>query len=142
MPPRASAVFLLLAALGMGWLAWTNAARPRIIVEWSTASELDTAGFNLYRSTDPAARGERINPELIPPAADPLQGADYTFRDRNVAAGQTYHYTLEEVETSGNVISHGAITATAARGGWFEGLIALLLLAAAAYLFLQPVTAG
>jgi hypothetical protein len=69
-----------------------------IQIQWDTATELQTAGFNLYRS--PTTDGEfvRINDKMVPSQGDGLTGAAYTYRDDSVTAGETYYYLLEEVE--------------------------------------------
>lgn len=74
-----------------------------IIIRWSTETEVDTAGFNLYRSLSAGGPWEKINDRLIPGAPDPLLGGSYVFTDTEVIAGQTYWYELEEVETTGKV---------------------------------------
>ncbi|MCB9422913.1 MAG: hypothetical protein H6667_24145 [Ardenticatenaceae bacterium] len=86
-------LWLVLAA----WLLYFQ-MNPAINVEWNTATELQTAGFNLYRS--PAADGEfvQINDKLIPSQGDGLTGASYTYRDKSVTSGETFYYLLEEVE--------------------------------------------
>ncbi len=135
--PRSARVLLLILATAgvvMAGLAWNAAANPRIIIEWTTASELNTAGFNLYRQDGPNAEAVRINETLIPSASDPLQGGDYLYRDARVEAGRTYTYTLEEVEATGGRIDHGTTVARAPRGGILEGVTAGLLLSAAAAL--------
>ncbi|MGQ9491610.1 MAG: hypothetical protein ACUVR4_00790 [Anaerolineae bacterium] len=44
-------------------------------IEWRTETEINTAGFNLYRSESPAGPFDvKVNDQLIPPAADPLTG--------------------------------------------------------------------
>ena len=71
---------------------------PSIEVEWDTATELETAGFNVYRRTNAADEFSRINDKLIPSTGSGLTGATYTFTDKYVTAGETYFYLLEEVE--------------------------------------------
>lgn len=87
-----------------------------ITVEWSTASELNTAGFNLYRGDSKDGPYTRINPELIPASPDPLVGGTYTFTDTNVLPGHTYYYQVEEVETSGATNRPGLVEVTADSG--------------------------
>lgn len=81
------------------WLLYYQLNQAASIqIEWDTATELNTAGFNLYRS--PAVDGDfsRINDKLIPSRGDGLTGAAYTYSDQSVTGGETYYYLLEEVE--------------------------------------------
>ena len=80
-----------------GWLLYFQ-MDPSIQVEWNTATELETAGFNLYRSPTTDGEFERINSKLIPSEGTGVTGAEYTFDDKDVTTGQTYFYLLEEVE--------------------------------------------
>jgi hypothetical protein len=70
-----------------------------VIVEWTTESEVDTAGFNLYRSESLEGPYIKINPELIPSSPDPILGGHYVYTDTNVVAGQTYYY-MSPIRTS------------------------------------------
>jgi hypothetical protein len=120
-----------MAALALGYWAWTVRTAATVIVEWTTASELNTAGFNLYRRDSPDGPFTRLNEHLIPASPDPLIGGSYAFTDTNVVAGRTYYYQLEDVETSGATTRHGPIAAKAEGGGQIT-LLALALLAGAA----------
>jgi hypothetical protein len=80
-------------------------------VTWKTETEINTAGFNLYRATSPEGPfTEKVNEQLIPPSADPLIGKEYSYVDTAAQAGVTYFYQLQEVERNGNVNSFGPIT--------------------------------
>ncbi|MBN1811893.1 MAG: hypothetical protein JXA14_08670, partial [Anaerolineae bacterium] len=70
-------------------------------VAWETALEIDTVGFNLWRSTAPGGY-ERVNAALIP-AASPggVWGGSYAYADADVTPGATYDYKLEELEVGG-----------------------------------------
>jgi hypothetical protein len=76
--------------------------RSLVTITWSTASELDTAGFNLYRNPDPEGEFERVNPALIPSRAEPLTGGEYSYADAQVLPGQVYYYELEAVNLDGS----------------------------------------
>jgi hypothetical protein len=80
-----------------------------VIVEWTTESEVDTAGFNIYRSESAEGPYIKINPELIPSSPDPILGGKYVYTDTNVVAGRTYYYKLEDVELGGTTTMHGPI---------------------------------
>lgn len=116
----AAAVTLLgLYGLVTGWQSYAN---PQVVVEWSTATELDTAGFNLYRSASGDGPFAQVNQQLVPSSPDPLTGGDYAFVDPDVEPGRTYFYELEEVEYNGATQRFPPIQVTA--GG---SLLSLLL---------------
>jgi hypothetical protein len=86
------------------------AQADHILVTWETVSELDNAGFNLYRA--PAPDGERTLVTSVPSAAPgAAQGASYSYQDTGVAAGQTYWYWLEDVSLGGTATLHGPVSA-------------------------------
>jgi hypothetical protein len=89
-----------------------------VLLAWQTASELDTAGFNLWRSDAADGPYARVNEALIPAAGGPTWGASYTFTDVAVVAGATCYYKLEEVDVYGLSAFHGptAVTPGMAQG--------------------------
>ena len=73
-------------------------ADDAITVRWTTAVELTTAGFHLYRNTSAArATAARVTDALILTVG--LNGGDYRFVDDDVVTGVTYYYWLVEVES-------------------------------------------
>jgi hypothetical protein len=94
-------------------------ASARVIVEWTTATEINTAGFNLYRADRAAGPFAKINAQLIAASPDAITGGKYRYEDTTVLAGQTYYYELEDVEFGGKSERHGPIiiTAPGALGG-------------------------
>jgi len=84
-------------------------ATATVIVEWTTESEIDLAGFNLYRSDNPQGAFMKVNDALVPASADPIAGGSYVYTDTAVTAGVTYYYKLEDVELDGNGTMHGPI---------------------------------
>jgi len=117
-----------LAALVCAGLAWQASRQTRVDVDWQTASEVNTAGFLLYRADSAPGPGEKITPNLIPVQGDALTGGDYHYSDGSVQPGRTYYYWLEEVETGGGSNRHGPIIVEAQAGGTTEALAALVLL--------------
>ena len=105
-----------LAAAFVLMIVTATGSAATVTVEWSTASELNTAGFNLYRGETPDGPFTRINPELIPASPDPLIGGSYIYTDTGVAAGRTYYYQLEDVETSGAATVQGVVQVKADGG--------------------------
>ncbi|MGB9724374.1 MAG: hypothetical protein ACPL7G_10820, partial [Chloroflexia bacterium] len=73
-----------------------------------TAGEQDNAGFNLYRSASLQEKGEKVNATLIPSCCPGGgEGAVYNFLDTTARPGQTYFYTLEDVDLNGRRTAHG-----------------------------------
>lgn len=93
-------------------------------VEWRTETEMNTAGFNLYRGESPDGPFDvRVNEQLIPPSADPLTGKAYTYVDTTAQAGVTYYYQLQEVERNGQVNTFGPISVRAGGFTWRHALV-------------------
>lgn len=115
---------LVMLAVGVFYLA-----TPKIVVSWSTATEFQTAGYRIYRSTAFDGTYELLTETMIPAEGDGLTGAEYEYVDRTVSAGVTYYYQLEEVELSGSINLEGPIEATADRRGLAESLLGAALLA-------------
>jgi len=85
-----------------------------IQVTWETASEVDNAGFNLYRREAGREAYARVNGGLIPAQAPGQeQGAYYAYLDPDVTPGVAYEYLLEDVDLNGTPTSHGPVVATA-----------------------------
>ena len=73
---------------------------------WTTATETDNLGFNIYRgeSEDAYLTGQtfKINPDMIEGAGTTSQPTEYSFRDKyDVIANTTYWYWLESIDYSG-----------------------------------------
>jgi hypothetical protein len=92
-------------AVVSGVRAYMDGGRP--VVEWETASEIGTAGFNVFR-LDPATGSEvRLNNHLLPSLVGSTAGGIYRHTDAGIASGGTYRYRIEEVEARGAVRSYG-----------------------------------
>jgi fibronectin type 3 domain-containing protein len=66
-----------------------------IQIQWPMSTELDVAGYHLYRSMRADEGFERINPELIP-FTDPI------FMDDSIEPGNQYFYRVTAVDENGN----------------------------------------
>ncbi|MCP4716126.1 MAG: hypothetical protein GY868_13500 [Deltaproteobacteria bacterium] len=83
----------------------------KVVVTWSTAAEIDNAGFNVYRSEAEDGAYEKINVALIPAKGSSTAGAQYTFVDKKVKKKRTYYYKLEDVDLNGVSTLHGPVAA-------------------------------
>ena len=84
----------------------------KVILNWNTESEIDNAGFNLYRSESENGEYIKINTSLISAKGSPTQGASYEFIDNDVQNRKTYYYKLEDIDLNGNSTMHGPVSAT------------------------------
>ena len=84
----------------------------KVILQWTTESETDNAGFNLYRSESENGEYTKINESLIPAQGSSTQGASYEFIDNDVQNRKTYYYKLEDIDLNGTSTMHGPVSAT------------------------------
>jgi len=89
----------------------------KVVIEWTTETEINNAGFNLYRSESVDGAYVKINPVLIPAKGVGTSGASYQYEDNNVKNRNTYYYKLEDLDTSGISTMHGPAVATPRRVG-------------------------
>ena len=90
------------AAVTLVGMTATAQTDGTILVEWETATELQTSSFRLYRGL--AASGPWTEDKIVDEQAaqgDGTTGATYVFSDDDVEAGKTYYYLLEEIENNG-----------------------------------------
>jgi len=120
----------LVIALGfvVGILGIIERQKAQVVVEWITATEINTVGFNLYRGETPTDHFVQINDDFIPAGQDPLAGGSYSYTDKDVRPGRVYYYQLEEIESSGVSSRHGLIEVRAVAGGGSELILAVTLL--------------
>jgi len=87
-------------------------------LEWTTASENDIIGFNVYRSTeDEFDTSEKINADIISGHGTTTEINNYEFVDLDqLNFGATYYYWLESVEFGGISIVYSSIELTPAEG--------------------------
>ncbi len=94
----------------------------QVTLTWETASEVDAAGFRLYRSDNPEGPFTLISPELIPARGDPLVGAKYSYKDTGLIWGRRYYYQLEEVNLTGGGERYSQTVTSLAGPGWLLAL--------------------
>lgn len=93
----------------------------QVSIAWATGSEVNTAGFNLYRSENAQGPYVRINSQLIPASNDVLAGGKYQYLDSSLVPGQIYYYQLEDVALNGASVRHPAVKVAASTDAAFRG---------------------
>lgn len=92
-----------------------------VVLHWVTGTEINNAGFNVYRGDVSRNQEIRLNNSLIAPQGSEVAGAEYTFIDRPGVG--TFYYVLEDVDSSdGTVTRHGPISVTVKGGHPFFNL--------------------
>ncbi|MBI2471525.1 MAG: hypothetical protein HYV59_09830 [Planctomycetes bacterium] len=87
-----------------------------VTLQWETATEIDNAGFNLYRSRMKDGNYKKINEGLIVSTGGQTEGASYRYEDIPPASG-TYYYKLEDVDSNGASAMHGPLKMKVRSGG-------------------------
>ena len=128
-----SSILMALTGLFLIVYAGYQYLNTTIIITWETATEFETIGYAIYRSSSVDGDYEKISADLIPASPDPLTGGAYEFVDEDVRAGKTYFYKLEEIEASGLTTLEGPIEAQAASAGIAETVLGVVLLVFAWY---------
>jgi hypothetical protein len=67
--------------------------QPAIDLVWAPVTDMDLAGYNVYRHESGVGAPEKLNGELVKTPA---------FRDAGVAAGKNYLYSVSAVDVRGN----------------------------------------
>ncbi len=75
--------------------------KNEVIINWTTESELNNAGFNIYRSTSRTKNFRPINTKLIQGAGTTGKRTEYKFVDKTAKPNVAYYYRLEDVDFSG-----------------------------------------
>ena len=75
--------------------------KDEVVINWTTESELDNAGFNIYRSTSRTNDFQRINTKLIQGAGTTGERNTYKWVDLTAKAGVVYYYQIEDLSFAG-----------------------------------------
>ena len=73
----------------------------KVVIRWATESELDNAGFNIYRSETRNGEYKQVNAELIDGHGTTGERNTYKWVDASAKPGVTYYYQIEDVSFAG-----------------------------------------
>ena len=72
-----------------------------VVIQWTTESEVDNAGFNILRSQTRRGEFKIINTQLIPGAGTTAERNTYTWTDTTAKPNLVYYYQIEDVSFGG-----------------------------------------
>ena len=72
-----------------------------VVIQWTTESEVDNAGFNILRSQTRTGEFKVINAQLIPGAGTTAGRNTYTWTDTTAKPNLVYYYQIEDVSLDG-----------------------------------------
>ena len=72
-----------------------------VVIQWTTQSEVDNAGFNILRSETKIGEFKVINAQLLPGAGTTAESTTYTWTDATAKPNMVYYYQIEDVSLGG-----------------------------------------
>ena len=72
-----------------------------VIIKWTTESEVDNAGFNIYRSSTKNGEFKIVNPTMIQGAGTTGERNEYTWTDTTSKPNTVYYYRIEDISFAG-----------------------------------------
>ncbi len=87
------------AAAGTGEA--TRGADYKHTLKWSTASEVNNFGYDVYRSTNKAGPFKRITEQPVPGAGTTDSPSYYQFVDATIDPREIYYYYIESISLDG-----------------------------------------
>ncbi len=72
-----------------------------VILKWATESEVDNAGFHIYRSETKEGTFKVVNPTMIQGAGTTSEKHTYTWTDTTAKPNVAYYYRIEDISHAG-----------------------------------------
>jgi hypothetical protein len=101
-------VFVVSVCLGLGFVCPVKAQQEpqaagalRNVIRWSTASEVDNFGFDVYRAEQEEGPFARITQQPVAGAGTSDEPARYDYLDETIKSGVQYYYYVESIAMSG-----------------------------------------
>ncbi|MFC1568946.1 FlgD immunoglobulin-like domain containing protein [bacterium] len=80
-----------------------------IVLNWETASEVNSQGFHVWRADDTEGNYEQITTSLIASQGNSSSGALYSYIDKNFEGNVTYYYKIQQLDADGSSMMSEAI---------------------------------
>ena len=72
-----------------------------VVLKWTTESELDNAGFYIYRSETKEGEFKVVNPTMVQGAGTTSERNEYTWTDTTAKPNTVYFYQIEDISHVG-----------------------------------------
>ena len=72
-----------------------------VLLKWTTESEVDNAGFYIYRSQTKDGEFKVVNPSMIQGAGTTSERNEYTWKDTTAKPNVAYYYRIEDISHAG-----------------------------------------
>jgi len=86
---------------GAGGSNESQETKLRNTLRWTTASEVDNFGFDVFRAKREEGPFHRVNDDPIPGAGTSDVPSDYVWVDSTIEPGQEYFYYVESISMAG-----------------------------------------
>ena len=70
-------------------------------LKWTTASEVENFGFDIYRGLSEDGPFERVTTELLPGAGTTDEPQNYVYLDSDIDPSRDYYYYIESISLGG-----------------------------------------
>ena len=74
---------------------------PKNSLKWTTASEVDNFGFDIFRSESRDGPFERMTDDPLPGAGTTDEPQSYVWEDFDIEKGKDYYYYIESISMAG-----------------------------------------
>ena len=86
---------------GKGPSVEESVPKGKVVINWSTESEEDNYGYNIFRAETEDGPFKKINDEIIQGAGTTSDPNEYVFVDQPLEIGKSYYYYIESVSFAG-----------------------------------------
>ncbi len=74
---------------------------PKNTLKWTTATEVENFGFDIFRSEDEEGPFEKMTDDPLPGAGTTDEPQSYLWEDFDIEKGKDYYYYIESISMAG-----------------------------------------